>query len=98
MQLCAWASCRTRVWSRAASVRSAASWSPAWLHAAHGAPQTPNDLLNHEALMQGTESWRLVDRGKTVVIRPQGRFKPIMAQLCWRLPLPGSAWLPCRIS
>jgi DNA-binding transcriptional LysR family regulator len=43
--------------------------------AAHGAPQTPNDLLNHEALMQGTEAWRFVHRGKSIVVRPRGRFK-----------------------
>ena len=41
----------------------------------HGAPTTPEELLSHETLMQGTESWRLVDRGKTVVVRPRGRFK-----------------------
>ncbi|MBX9588009.1 MAG: LysR family transcriptional regulator [Hyphomonadaceae bacterium] len=48
--------------------------SPAYL-AAHGAPQTPEDLLNHEALMQGTESWRLLHRGRTLLVRPRGRFK-----------------------
>jgi len=48
--------------------------SPDYL-AAHGAPQTPDDLLSHEALMQGTESWRLVDRGRPIVLRPCGRFK-----------------------
>ena len=48
--------------------------SPDYL-AAHGAPQTPDDLLSHEALMQGTESWRLVDRGRPIVLRPRGRFK-----------------------
>ena len=48
--------------------------SPDYL-AAYGAPQTPDDLLTHEALMQGTESWRLVDHGKPIVLRPRGRFK-----------------------
>jgi DNA-binding transcriptional LysR family regulator len=48
--------------------------SPGYI-AAHRAPQTPEDLLNHEALMQGTESWRFVHGGKTVVVRPRGRFK-----------------------
>jgi DNA-binding transcriptional LysR family regulator len=43
--------------------------------AARGAPQTPDDLLSHEALMQGTEAWRLADRGKIIVLRPRGRFK-----------------------
>jgi DNA-binding transcriptional LysR family regulator len=48
--------------------------SPAYI-AAHGAPQKPDELSSHEALMQGTEVWRLKDRGKTVVVHPHGRFK-----------------------
>ncbi len=48
--------------------------SPSYI-AAHGAPQTPDDLLSHEALMQGTETWRFVNRGKTVLLHPRGRFK-----------------------
>jgi DNA-binding transcriptional LysR family regulator len=48
--------------------------SPSYI-AAHGAPQTPDDLLSHEALMQGTETWRFVNRGKTLVLHPRGRFK-----------------------
>jgi DNA-binding transcriptional LysR family regulator len=41
----------------------------------HGAPKTPDDLLSHEALMQGTEIWRFINRGKLIVRRPRGRFK-----------------------
>src|SRR5882757_3735947 len=37
--------------------------SPSYL-ATHGAPKTPDDLLRHEALMQGTEIWRFMNRGK----------------------------------
>jgi DNA-binding transcriptional LysR family regulator len=48
--------------------------SPGYI-AAHGAPRTPDDLLGHEALMQGTEYWWLVNRDKTIVLRPRGRFK-----------------------
>jgi DNA-binding transcriptional LysR family regulator len=48
--------------------------SPSYI-AAHGAPQAPDDLLRHEALMQGTETWRFVNRGKTVLLHPRGRFK-----------------------
>jgi len=48
--------------------------SPSYI-AAHGAPQTPDDLLRHEALMQGTETWRLMDQGKTIRLHPRGRFK-----------------------
>jgi DNA-binding transcriptional LysR family regulator len=48
--------------------------SPAYI-AAHGAPETPDQLLAHEALMQATESWHFMDGDKMVSIRPQGRFK-----------------------
>jgi DNA-binding transcriptional LysR family regulator len=43
--------------------------------AQRGAPQTPDDLLNHEALMQGTEAWRFIVGGKTISVCPQGRFQ-----------------------
>ncbi|WP_105405233.1 LysR family transcriptional regulator [Neorhizobium sp. T7_12] len=42
---------------------------------AHGAPETPGELLTHQALMQGTEAWQLMDGDKTITVRPQGRFK-----------------------
>lgn len=31
--------------------------------------------MAHQALMQGTEVWQLMDGDKTITIRPQGRFK-----------------------
>ncbi|HZF32823.1 MAG TPA: LysR family transcriptional regulator, partial [Candidatus Angelobacter sp.] len=31
----------------------------------HGAPDTPDELLMHQALMQGTEAWQFVDGDKT---------------------------------
>ena len=40
-----------------------------------GAPETPHDVADHEALMQGTEVWRFMDGDKMITIRPQGRFK-----------------------
>lgn len=43
--------------------------------AEHGAPETPDALIAHQALMQGTESWQFLDGGTTVTLRPQGRFK-----------------------
>lgn len=43
--------------------------------AAHGAPETLQELLTHEALMQGTESWQFMDGDRVVSVRPQGRFK-----------------------
>ncbi|MET0504258.1 MAG: LysR family transcriptional regulator [Luteibacter sp.] len=48
--------------------------SPAYIQA-HGAPETPDELVAHEALMQGTESWQFLDGDKTVTVNPQGRFK-----------------------
>jgi len=42
---------------------------------AHGFPETPEDLAAHQALMQGTEAWRLMDGDKIITVRPQGRFK-----------------------
>nr|WP_251372245.1 LysR family transcriptional regulator [Rheinheimera oceanensis] len=41
----------------------------------HGAPETPEQLLTHQALMQGTESWQFMDGDKVIAIHPQGRFK-----------------------
>ncbi len=48
--------------------------SPAYLRE-HGAPETPDELLAHQALMQGTESWRFMDGDKMISVHPQGRFK-----------------------
>jgi DNA-binding transcriptional LysR family regulator len=41
----------------------------------HGSPETPEELVTHEALMQGTEAWQLMDGDKVITVRPQGRFK-----------------------
>lgn len=43
--------------------------------AAHGAPETPDDLMAHEALMQGLETWRFIDGDKVIRLRAQGVFK-----------------------
>ena len=43
--------------------------------AAHGAPETPADILDHQSLMQGAESWRFMDGEKTITVHPQGHFK-----------------------
>lgn len=48
--------------------------SPAYIDV-NGAPETPEDILNHEALMQGTETWQFVDGHKITTLRPSGRFK-----------------------
>jgi len=41
----------------------------------HGVPETPDELPNHEALMQGTETWRFMDGDKIISVNPRGRFK-----------------------
>ena len=41
----------------------------------YGSPETLDELVSHEALLQGTETWRFMDGEKTVIIHPQGRFK-----------------------
>ncbi|AYM08257.1 LysR family transcriptional regulator [Agrobacterium radiobacter] len=41
----------------------------------HGSPETPEELVTHQALMQGTETWQVMDGDKVITLRPQGRFK-----------------------
>ncbi|UIK04733.1 LysR family transcriptional regulator [Neorhizobium galegae] len=41
----------------------------------HGSPETPEDLANHQALMQGTEAWQFLDGEKIITVNPRGRFK-----------------------
>jgi len=48
--------------------------SPGYIRA-HGSPETPDELGAHEALMQGTEAWQLMDGDRIITVRPQGRFK-----------------------
>ncbi|MGR9186360.1 LysR family transcriptional regulator (plasmid) [Rhizobium leguminosarum] len=48
--------------------------SPAYIKA-HGSPETPEELVTHQALMQGMETWQVMDGDKILAIRPQGRFK-----------------------
>lgn len=43
--------------------------------ARHGAPETPDELVEHEAIMLGTEPWHCMDGQRIVTMRPQGRFK-----------------------
>lgn len=43
--------------------------------AAHGTPETLDEFPEHEALMQGTETWQFMDGDKIVSVHPQGRFK-----------------------
>lgn len=41
----------------------------------HGRPETPQDIAGHEAVLQGTETWQLMDGDKVISVHPQGRFK-----------------------
>jgi DNA-binding transcriptional LysR family regulator len=41
----------------------------------HGAPASLEDVANHPALMQGTETWRVRDGDRVLTLHPQGRFK-----------------------
>ncbi|RRV10193.1 LysR family transcriptional regulator [Pseudomonas sp. v388] len=40
----------------------------------HGAPDRPEQIPDHQALMKGTEAWQFMDGDKVVSVRPQGRF------------------------
>jgi DNA-binding transcriptional LysR family regulator len=63
---------------------------------AHGSPETLDELVTHQALMQETEAWQFVDGGKTVAVQPQGRFKADNATALAAAAAAGLgiAWLP----
>ena len=58
---------------RIAPVRSALVASPAYLARA-GVPQSPEELARHETIPHGDATWRFRRGGRTVTIRPRGRF------------------------
>lgn len=62
----------------------------------HGAPEVPEELVAHEALMQGTEVWLLTDGDKTITVHPRGRFKADNATALVAAAVAGLgiAWLP----
>jgi DNA-binding transcriptional LysR family regulator len=53
-----------------------ATWvaSPAYIEK-HGAPETPEELLGHQALTQGNVTWPAMDGDKLIEMKPQGRFQ-----------------------
>ncbi|MEI9409012.1 LysR family transcriptional regulator [Mesorhizobium salmacidum] len=63
---------------------------------AHGSPQTPDELVTHQALMQGTEAWQFMDGSRIVTVQPQGRFKADNATALAAAAAAGVgiAWLP----
>ncbi|MER9302515.1 LysR family transcriptional regulator [Mesorhizobium sp. M0293] len=62
----------------------------------HGSPETPDELVSHQALMQGTEAWQFLDGRKTVTVQPQGQFKADSATALAAAAAAGLgiAWLP----
>lgn len=63
---------------------------------AHGAPERLEEIATHEAVMQGTETWQLMDGDKIVSVQPQGRFKADNATALAAAAAAGLgiAWLP----
>lgn len=61
-----------------------------------GSPQTPDDLVAHQALMQGTEAWQFMNGDRIVTVQPQGRFKADNAAALAAAAVAGLgiAWLP----
>lgn len=62
----------------------------------HGSPETPNEVVDHQALMQGTENWQFMDENKIVSVHPHGRFKAdnAIALASAAIAGLGIAWLP----
>ncbi|WP_296185918.1 LysR family transcriptional regulator [Pseudomonas sp. UBA1879] len=48
--------------------------SPGYIHT-HGAPEELGEIMAHQALMTGTETWQFMDGDKVVSVRPRGRFR-----------------------
>jgi DNA-binding transcriptional LysR family regulator len=73
--------------------------SPAYIKV-HGSPDRPDELVAHQALMQGTEAWQFTDGDKVITVRPQGRFKADngTALVAAALAGLGIAWLPDGIT
>ena len=63
---------------------------------AHGSPETVEQLVHHQAVMQGTEAWQFMDGDKIVTVQPQGRFKADNASALAAAAAAGLgiAWLP----
>jgi DNA-binding transcriptional LysR family regulator len=59
---------------RIGPVRGRLVASPAYIKE-HGEPETPDEIMRHQALLQGTEAWHFIDGDKKITIHPQGRFK-----------------------
>lgn len=62
----------------------------------HGSPETPAELVAHQALMQGTEAWQFMDGEEIITVHPRGRFKAdnALALAAAALAGVGIAWIP----
>ncbi|MBL6082449.1 LysR family transcriptional regulator [Belnapia sp. T18] len=69
--------------------------SPGYIKA-QGSPEAVEQILDHQALMKGTETWQFLDGDKIVTIQPQGRFKADSATALAAAAVAGLgiAWLP----
>jgi DNA-binding transcriptional LysR family regulator len=63
---------------------------------AHGSPETVEQIVDHQALMQGTEAWQFLDGDRIITVQPQGRFKADSATALAAAAAAGLgiAWLP----
>jgi DNA-binding transcriptional LysR family regulator len=63
---------------------------------AYGSPEAPEEILSHQALLQGTETWKFMDGDKIITLNPQGRFKADNAAALATAAAAGLgiAWLP----
>ena len=41
----------------------------------NGSPEHPDELVDHQVLLDGTEAWQVMDGDKIITVRPHGRFK-----------------------
>ena len=59
---------------RIGPIRAGYVASPAYIKK-YGSPETPEEFVTHQAVMQGTETWPAADGDKIIAMRPRGRFK-----------------------
>jgi DNA-binding transcriptional LysR family regulator len=80
------------------SITGALVASPSYIKA-HGAPEHPDQIIAHRALLQGTEPWRFIDGDQILTVNARGRFKADNAPALAAAAVAGLgiAWLPTGI-
>ena len=73
---------------RVAPLRASLFASPEYLQS-RGSLDTPEDLIEHEAVLLGMDVWYLTHKGQVVAVRPQGRFKADNGAALLAATLPG---------